>query len=446
MDITLIKPKIGHPKGGEYLDEGRMEPLMLGVLGGLTPPEHHLTLWDDRFEPIDFDRPTDLVAITVETFTARRSYEIALEYRNRGVPVVMGGIHASLLTQEVAQHCDTVITGDAEQVWSILLEDFQSGEMKAIYKGIPGPAQGITQPRRDLFAGKGYLPVSLIQFSRGCPNHCFYCATSAFFEHTHHVRPVDRVIQEIGDKKLLFFVDDNFTSNKAAAKELLRAMIPLKTHWVGQMSLDVALDDELLTLLQKSGCMGFVVGFESINSDNVTWMKKNNVNSGVSRAYEEQISRLKDFGFQIWAAFTLGHDFDTQSSIEDTVAFALKHRFSFAAFNILLPYPGTPLYDKLNEENRLLFNGNWWLHTDYRFNHAAFIPKHMTPDQLTQAGMAGRKKFNSFPSVVHRALDLKTNLRSLPKLWIYMKYSLLFRREVARKENMILGGNSFEES
>jgi radical SAM superfamily enzyme YgiQ (UPF0313 family) len=199
------------------------------------------------------------------------------------------------------------------------------------------------------------------------------------------------------------------------------------------------MDPELLLLMQKSGCLGFVVGFESINSDNVAWMKKNNVNGGVSDAYERQIKRLKDHGFQIWAAFTIGHDFDTVSSIEDTVDFALKNRFTFAAFNTLLPYPSTPLYEKLSQEGRLLYDGKWWLHPDYRFNHAAFIPKNMTAGQLTKAGMAARKRFNSFPSLLRRAFDVRTNLRSLPKFLYFARYSLLFRREVQKKEGMIFG-------
>ena len=439
MHITLIKPKIGHSAAGNYIDEGRMEPLMLGVLGGLTPREHSVVLYDDRFEEIPFDEKTDLAAVSVETFTARRAYEIAAVYRRRGVPVVMGGMHATLLPEEAAEHADAVFTGDAETGWQELLNDLEAGRLQRHYHGTPGIAQNGTVPRRDLYRGKGYLPVSLLQFSRGCPNNCVYCATSAFFRHTHHVRPVDEVIEEIGYQKALFFVDDNFAADKEAAKALLRRLIPLKLVWVSQMSLDVALDEELLKLMQRSGCLGFVVGFESINAQNVAWMRKNNVNQGVSGAYEEQIRKLKEYGFQIWAAFTLGHDFDTLSSIEDTADFALRHRFTFAAFNILLPYPNTPLYTKLDEEGRLLFDGNWWLHPDYRFNHAAFIPKGMSADELTLAGMAVRKRFNTLPSMVRRALDFRTNMRSLSRLGYFIRYGFLFKREVRKKEGLIFG-------
>ncbi len=439
MHITLIKPKIGHHTKEDYIDEGRMEPLMLGVLGGLTPPEHSLRLWDDRFESIPFDSPTDLVAISVETFTARRAYEIAAEYRSRGVKVVMGGMHATLLPDEVAGHADAVCSGDAEAYWDQLLGDAETGKLRKRYSGNTALIQNGTLPRRELFAGKGYLPVSLIQFSRGCPNECVYCATSAYFAHTHHVRPADEVLREMQGGKIFFFVDDNFTADREAAKTLLRRIIPMRVSWVGQLSLDAALDTELLGLMKKSGCLGFVTGFESINADNVSWMKKSNVNGGVGRAYAEQIRRFKDYGFQIWAAFTIGHDFDTVASIEDTVAFALHHRFTFAAFNTLLPYPATPLYNRLAEERRLLYDGRWWLHSDYRFNYAAFIPKLMSADELTRAGQQARKEFNSLPSLVHRACDFRTNLRSLPKLFYFLRYSLLFRREVQKKEGLIFG-------
>jgi radical SAM superfamily enzyme YgiQ (UPF0313 family) len=439
MHITLIKPKIGRREKQDYVDEGRMEPLMLAVLAGLTPDEHELVLWDDRFEDIPYEEPTDLVGITVEIFTAKRAYEIADSYRSRGVPVVMGGMHATLLPQEVAQHCDALVMGDAEQVWPQLLEDVQNGTLKSRYQGECGIAQAGTLPDRSIFTGKGYLPISLMQFSRGCPHECIYCATSAFFQHTHHVRPSAEVLEEIGEKKILFFVDDNFTANREAAKELLRALIPLKILWVSQISLDAARDDELLDLMKRSGCMGFVAGFESISPANVSLMGKGGVNTAVTEVYRDQIRKLKDYGFQIWAAFTLGHDFDTKSSIEDTIAFAIHHKFSFAAFNILLPYPRTELYRQLEEENRLLFDGNWWLHPDYRFNHAAFIPKNMEPEELTALGMKARKEFNSFPSIIRRAFDFKTNMRSLPKLLIYLRYSLLFKKEVRKKEGMLFG-------
>ncbi len=441
MHVTYIKPKIGRRQEGEYIDEGRMEPLQLGVLAGMISRNTEATLVDDRFEKIDYDRPTDLVALTVETFTARRAYEIAEEYRQRGVPVVMGGMHPTLIPEEVAHHADSVFLGDGEAMWPTVVKDAERGTLKKIYLSAKGPPQvGGTPVRRDLFEGKGYLPVSLMQFSRGCPYECRYCATSAYFHHNHYCRAREEVVTEIQsqNRRMIFFVDDNFTADHGSVKELLKALIPLKIFWAGQISIDAVRDTELLDLMEQSGCLGFLVGFESLSMLSLKGMNKTQNTYHFDR-YESAIRLLQERGFQMWAAFTLGHDFDTKSSLEDTVAFALKHKFTFAAFNILLPYPNTALYNDLAGENRLLYDGRWWLHDDYRFNNAAFVPKNMTPDELTDIGRKARKEFNSFPALLRRASHLKTNLRSLRKLGMYAYYSLLFRREVKRKEGMLFG-------
>jgi radical SAM superfamily enzyme YgiQ (UPF0313 family) len=441
MHLTLIKPKIGRRQEGPYIDEGRMEPLMLAVLAGMVPPDVEVSLVDDRFESIDYSKPTDLVAVTVETYTAKRAYEISAAYQSRGIPVVMGGMHATLIPEEVAQHADTLFTGDGEGAWSQLLEDFLQGKMKKRYDSSRGMVQPGFQPDRSIFHGKKYLSVSLLQFSRGCPNYCIYCATGAYFDHEHYCRNIDEVLDEIGDKKILFFVDDNFISHKEEVKNLLRRLIPKKLFWVGQVSLDITLDPELMDLMEQSGCLGFVVGFESLSPENILWMNKSQTNIYAEEGYEKQITILQKHGFQIWAAFTLGHDFDTVESIQETVKFALRHKFAFAAYNILMPYPGTPLYDMLKEEGRLLFDGKWWISEKYHFNQAAFIPKNMTPDELTAACAAARKKFNSLPSIIFRIFHLKTNLKTLRRLFFFLRYNILFSREVKKKEAMLFGEN-----
>ena len=164
MKLTLIKPNIGRREHSLYVDEGRMEPLPLGILAALTPPEIEVVMYDDRMEPIPYDEPTDLVAITVETFTARRAYEISAEYRRRGVRVVMGGMHAKLIPEEVALHCDSVIIGDAEPVWARMCGDFRAGKLRERYTAAQPlcPQEGVIA-RRDIFEGKGYLPITLLQ-------------------------------------------------------------------------------------------------------------------------------------------------------------------------------------------------------------------------------------------------------------------------------------------
>jgi radical SAM superfamily enzyme YgiQ (UPF0313 family) len=441
MKLTLIKPNIGRLEHSLYVDEGRMEPLMLGILAALTPPQVEVVLYDDRMETIPYDEPTDLVAITVETYTARRAYEISAEYRQRGVPVVMGGLHPTLLPAEVQQHANSILIGDAETIWPQIIADARRGRLQLVYQAPVGRPQPGVLTRRDLFKGKGYLPITLLQFSRGCHFACNFCAVSRYFNRVQYYRDIDETLQEItaSQERLFFFVDDNLLANFEAAKELFRAMIPLKIHWVSQGTVNMTQDRELMDLMMKSGCLGLVVGFESISPQSLRWMKKSSNLAGGFNNYEPQIKIMRDYGLQIWAAFTLGHDHDTRESLEQTLEFALAHRFPITAFNILMPYPNTPLYRQLKTEGRLLYDGCWWLHPQYRFNFAAFQPKNISAEELTELCFKARATYNSMGSVIRRAFDLKTNMRSFYRLGVYLTYSLLFRKEVFKKHGMRFG-------
>ena len=451
MKVTFIKPNIGRLEHSLYVDEGRMEPLQLGVLAGLTPPDVECVLYDDRIEEIPYDEPTDLVAITVEIYTARRAYEIAEEFRLRGVPVVLGGFHPTLCPDECRRHADAIFIGDAELLWATVIEDARRGQLRPEYRSPPGIAQeGGVQPQRKLFRGKGYLPITLMQFSRGCRFTCNFCAISVFFGRRNYVRPTREILAEIAaqDRKLVFFVDDNFLSNHEAAKQFLRELIPMRIRWVSQASLDMTNDLELMELLVESGCLGNVIGFESLDLHNLQDMRKgpNFLRAGGIKPfrdgwdrYEKPIQVLRDHHLQTWAAFTLGHDHDTVESIRQTSDFAQHHKFCFAAFNILMPYPGTPLYARLERENRLLYDGQWWLHPEYRFNHAAFIPSRMSPDELTEACWQCRRKWNTLGSIFHRMWDFKTVLSSPARLAVYLHYNPIYSREALKKQGMLFG-------
>ncbi|MEZ6103125.1 MAG: radical SAM protein [Pirellulaceae bacterium] len=451
MRITFIKPNIGRLEHSLYVDEGRMEPLQLGVLAGLTPADIDCRLYDDRIERIPYDDPTDLVAITVEIYTARRAYEIAEEFRLRGVPVVMGGFHPTLVPDECLQHADAIVTGDAERIWHRVVADARRGQLRRTYRGDLGePQAGGVLPRRDLFRGKGYLPITLMQFSRGCRFSCDFCAISVFFNRRNFVRRTHEVLEEIANqnRKLVFFVDDNFLSNHEAAKAFLRELVPLRIRWVSQASLDMTNDPELMRLLVDSGCLGNVIGFESLNPYNLQQMKKgpNFLVSSKRKPlrdgwdyYERAVQILRDHHLQTWAAFTLGHDHDTLASIRETSDFAVHHKFCFAAYNILMPYPNTPFYARLQSEGRLLYDGCWWLHPDYRFNYAAFVPRHMTPEALTEACWQCRRVWNSPASIFKRMWDFKTHLSSPVRLAAYLQYNPIYAREARKKQGMLFG-------
>lgn len=443
MKVTLIKPNIGRMEHSLYVDEGRMEPLNLGVLGGIVPEKHEVVLYDDRMEEIPYDEETDIVAITVETYTARRSYEISAEFRKRGVKVIMGGMQPTLIPEEVKDHCDSMFLGDAEFGFVKALEDHEQGKLKAVYQAPVGIAQHPhILPRRDLFKGKGYLPITLMQFSRGCRFACTFCAVSSFFDKKHYVREMKEVVREIEaqDRKFIFFVDDNILSNHEAAKIFCREIAPLNIKWVSQASIDMANDLELMELLVKSGCCGNVIGFESLTPTDLKGMKKapNLIGKNYSY-YERELKILREYGLQTWAAFTIGHENDTWDTMERTLEFALKNKFTFAAFNILVAYPGTPLYKKMESEGRLLYDGKWWLHPEYRFNYAVFKPNLMSPEELTRACFHARANFNSPWSIFTRAWDFKTNMRSLYKFGIYAKYNPIFSKEVFKKHGMKFG-------
>lgn len=442
MKLTLIKPNIGRREHSLYVDEARMEPLQLGILAALTPQDVEVVMYDDRMEQIPYDEPTDIVAITVETFTARRAYEISGEFRKRGVKTVMGGMHAKLIPEEVAQYCDCVLVGDAEPIWELMINDFRAGRLQARYDAVqPECPQLNILARRDIFEGKGYLPITLLQFSRGCSHRCSFCASSVYFDAHHYCRPVEDVIAEIKSqkRKLLFFVDDNIVCSRQKAKELFRALIPLKVRWVSQGSIDMLNDRELMELMVRSGCLGLVIGFESISPDCISEMNKGTNKKGSEGMYKSEIEQLRKWGLQTWAAFTVGHDGDTVDSIRATCDFAIKNKFTFAAFNILMPYPNTPLYRKMEQEGRLLYGGKWWLSDQYRFNYSSIVPKNMTPEELTEISFDCRKRFNSVGSICRRALEPRTNLRTPYRFLTYLIYNPLFRKEVFKKQGMRFG-------
>ncbi len=428
MRLMLIKPAIGETIEGYRLNDGRMEPLQLGILAALTPDDVDVVLFDERMEEIPYDERADLVAITVDSITARRAYAIADAFRARGIPVVLGGIHVTLLPGEALSHADAIVIGDAEPVWAKVVSDARARNLRRFYAGPFGEPQAGTIPRRDLFRGKGYLPVSLVQFSRGCPFNCSFCAVAKFFGSAHNCRRVEDVVREIerDDLRFVLFADDNLTANRPAAKALCRALKPLGIHWATQVSIDVVQDPELLELMAESGCLGQLIGFDSINPDSLRWMKKSpNLRQG--DRYRSAVDLLRQHGFQVWASFMLGNDFDSPECIRDTVRFAIESKFTLAFFHILVPYPGTPLYDEFRQAGRLLYGGQWWLDPGFRYNTATFLPKQMTPEDLAGITVRANREFYSARSIVARSLDTKTNLNSLLKFLLYVRFNALVR-------------------
>jgi len=454
MKIVFIKPNMGLVNGAPYDDHGRMEPLTFAVLAGLTPPQHETVLYDDRFECLPFEEEMDLVAINTEIYTARRAYEIADRFRSRGVPVVLGGFHTTMIPEESLDHSDAIVLGDAEPVWQRLLADLEKGRLKQRYVGdfggrTPAPRSAqLTGIQTDwsVFAAKRYLPVRLTQFSRGCVNQCEYCATGNIYRQNHRCRPVDEVVRELAEDgaRFVFFVDDNLIANKERARELFRHLRPMHIRWFGQADLSFAADPAFMELMLESGCSGLVVGFESLDQRNLVQMQKN-CNLGFD-TYDPMVEAIRQSGLMLWAAFLLGYDNETPQSVKATCDWALSKKFAFSAFNILMPYPGTPLYARMKKEGRLLYDGKWWLHDDYRFGMPGMRPRNCSPDELAQACIEARRRHSSIGSIFRRALDRKTNMKDAWSLATYFSYNPLFRDEMLKKHGMVLGYRGIERS
>jgi radical SAM superfamily enzyme YgiQ (UPF0313 family) len=383
-----------------------MEPLPPATIAGLTPRDVDICFYDDRMEQIPYDAPTDLVAISVETYTARRAYQIASEYRRRRVPVVMGGFHPTLCPDEVANYAESVVVGEAEETWPRLVDDFRHNRLQPLYRATGRPSLRGIRPNRSIFRGKRYLPIGLVEAGRGCHFRCEFCAVQTVFHNTQSRRPLDEVLAEVAsirhERRLFFFVDDNITSNLAEAKEFYRALAGLGIRWVSQSSINAAHDEEFLDLVARSGCQGVLIGFESLNPETLKAMNKsfNTMRGG----YEVALANLRRFGLRLYATFIFGYDGDTPETFSDAVDFARDHRFYIAAFNHLTPFPGTPLYARLESQRRLLYDA-WWLDDRYRYNTVPFQPVLMTPDALQRHCLAARRHFYSWPSIVRRGFD-----------------------------------------
>lgn len=440
MRLTLIHPCVGRWAGDQtYIRSWQMEPLAPAVLAGLTPADVEIRFYDDRLEPIPYQESTDIVAISIETYTARRAYQIASEYRQRGVPVVMGGFHATLCPEEASDYADAVIIGEAEGQWKTVIDDARHGTLQRIYRQDQRPDLNLTRLNRDIFRGKRYVPITLIEAGRGCHFVCEFCAVQSYFDATQNRRPVDDILREVHDTRkrggLYFFVDDNITSNFDDAKELYRQLAKQNIRWVSQASINAAHDEEFLDLISKSGCQGLLIGFESLNPDNLRIMRKkfNTMGGG----YEVALANLRRYSIGLYTTFVFGYEHDTKESFDQVVEFAHHHRFYMAAFNHLTPFPGTPLYQRLEREGRLLYD-RWWLNPEYAYNKIPFRPHLLEAQEVQRLCIEARAKFYSISSMARRFVD-PVNRSSSFLARNFLLINWMMRREVHQRDNLPLG-------
>lgn len=439
MKVTFIYPAVGRKEGKRYIRSWKMQPLPIMTMAALTPPDVEVKFYDDRLEMIDYDHETDLVGINIEAYSALRAYNIAAKFRERGVPVVFGGYHATLMPDEAKKYGNAVVVGEAEEVWAQVLKDAQKKILKPFYRSEKRPVFGKVLPRTDILKGKKYTQVELIETSRGCKFNCNFCSIKKYYNSTYNYRSIECIIAEIESRKskTIFFVDDNIIADVKRAKELFKALIPLKIRWISQFSINMANDDDLLRLMKASGCQGVLIGFESLNKENLKQMGKLwNQNMD----YSVPLKKMRDNGLCIYATFVFGYQNDDEETLERTLDFALKNNFYFAAFNHLQPFPGTEYYEILKDRKQLIYP-DWWLNPEYTYGKIIFRPNKIDPELLEHKCIEARNKFYGAKSILKRGFDFKTNSSSLFLSTVFLAQNLLAQKEVISKWELPLGQN-----
>jgi radical SAM superfamily enzyme YgiQ (UPF0313 family)/anti-anti-sigma regulatory factor len=429
LKIRLIEPK--YRANWTEQDEKDIRSfwfprITLPLIAALTPEGIEVGITDENVTPIDYDERPDLVGLTAMTMHAHQAYSIADRFRSMGIPVVFGGIHASMMPHEAKKHCDAVVIGEAEQVWPRLLDDFDRGKLKPFYgPSTPPPLKGLPRPRMELLDANAYDNISCIQTTRGCPFNCDYCSVSHFFGHRLRYRPIPEVIEEVKslNEKRIVFVDDNIVGNPSYARGLFQKLIPLNIRWGGQASITIARDPSLLRLASESGCYSLFIGIESLLADNLISMNKriNRVNE-----YEDAIKRIHDHGITVIGSFIFGMDHDDASIFERTVRFCEKNRIELPVFFILTPVPGTRLFKRLKEEGRIL-SEDW---SKYDGATVLFQPRLLSVESLQNGFNWACKEVYSWNSILRRIV-LPPHRRFIQ----HLSLNIIFRRIAKRWPN-----------
>jgi radical SAM superfamily enzyme YgiQ (UPF0313 family) len=394
-----------------YSDKGSWTIILFGYpiitlphLAAITPRHHEIKIIDENYENLDFNEPADLVGITCYTATAPHVYELADEFRKRGRKVVLGGYHPTAMPDEAKQHADSVVLGEAENIWPKLLQDAEKGKLKPFYGPDPDiDMKSIPPIRRDLVRRNPILGA--VQSTRGCPNQCEFCAIASFCKHGVKQRPVKNVVEEITlmPNRIFAFHDPSLTVNPSYTRTLFKELIKQNIHkgWVANGNVNVLgkIDDEFLDLAYKAGCVEWFIGFESVSQKSLNGVKKivNKVED-----FEKMVKRVHKHGMTVQGGIIFGFDQDTPDIFDTTLEKMNEWEFDAAEINILTPYPGTPLFDRLKKEGRILTQ-DW-----KRYNQVdvVFKPKNMTEKELFDGARKVAKEFYSQPRVLFRSFRI----------------------------------------
>jgi len=408
MKILLVFPRIEHGQT-TVKDKGTWNAYLFGNpiitlphIAAITPSEHEVKLVNENYETLDFNEDCDLVGITCYTMTAPRVYEIADEFRKRGKTVILGGYHPTARPDEAKQHADSVVKGMAEANWPKLLKDFEKGKLKPFYeKDNNFDIADVPPIRRDLIFKN--LLLGAVQWTRGCRNNCEFCAISSFCDRGVMRRPIKNVVEEIMQmpNKLFIFHDPHLTSSPRYAKELFKEMIKQKVNksWLANGTTNVLLkaDDEFLNLASKAGCLEWFIGFESVSQEALDGIKKthNKVEN-----FRKLIKRLHKHNMAVQGGIIFGFDEDTPEIFDLTIEKIHEWDIDVAEVNILTPYPGTPLFDRLEKDGRIL-TYDW---SKYNQVDVVFKPKNMTEKELWQGARKVAKEFYKISNIFVRSI------------------------------------------
>lgn len=366
---------------GSWRRSMREAPLTLTTLAALTPPDMQVayTLVDESIDPVPLDAEVDLVGISALTGTAPRAYELAAHFRRRGVPVVLGGAHVTILPEEAAGHADSIVVGRGEGVWQQVLRDAQAGRLQPRYDELPlreGMLEGVPIPRRDLQRWSGYMMPNTVHATRGCTHTCDFCSVGSIFP-GYFKRPIGDVVADVKSirSKLFTFNDVSLLDDRPYAMELLAALVPLKKRWGGLATTTITQDPELMAMLQRAGCAYLLLGFETIEQQGL-----NKIYKGFNRAqdYATVMEVMHAHGISVQGTFVFGMDHDDPDVFARTVELVNELKVDIPRYSIYTPYPGTRLFNRLYNEGRIL-SFNW---DDYDTMHVVIQPQKLTVDEL----------------------------------------------------------------
>jgi radical SAM superfamily enzyme YgiQ (UPF0313 family) len=413
VKILLISPGVSEDTctpGGLMIPQ-----LALHLLEGLTPLKYQVKLVEEESERLNIEEECDLVGISCMTSNAPRAYRLAKEFKNRGKTVILGGVHPTILPEEALQHADAVVVGEAEGVWEEVLEDFAAGRLKPRYEHRSPSLDRYIPMRFRHESRKRLFNVVPVMTTRGCPYSCDFCCVSDLYGKKIRHAPIANVVRDIAEsqQKTFIFLDDNIIGDPHYAKELFRAIKPLKIKWVGQASISFVHDTELMKLAADCGCAALFFGLESVSPTQLQKMRKSIKDI---EKMGEAVRIIKGMGIHFHGSFVFGFDDDTPAIFPETLEFLERYKIGTASFNILTPYPGTAVYRRLKAEDRLITE-NWKY---YDHSTVVFRPRNMTPYELQAGEIWVKREFSKLSAILKK---LPWNM-SHPLLYLAMNHGI----------------------